>query len=70
MGPGITSEIFTRVLEDRGVHIGMDGMGGWVDNVLVLRLWRSVKHENIYLAHGRVQLKLLVLQCAWRTRLI
>jgi hypothetical protein len=48
----------------------MDGMGGWVDNVFVERLWRSVKCENIYLAHGRVQVKLLVLQCALRSQLI
>ena len=27
----------------------MDGKGRWVDNVLVERLWRSVKYEDIYL---------------------
>ena len=27
----------------------MDGKGRWVDNVLVERLWRSVKYEEIYL---------------------
>ena len=27
----------------------MDGKGRWVDNVLVERLWRSVKYEDVYL---------------------
>ncbi|MDU4061842.1 MAG: integrase core domain-containing protein, partial [Acinetobacter baumannii] len=28
---------------------GMDGKGRWVDNVMVERLWRSVKYEEVYL---------------------
>ena len=27
----------------------MDGKGRWVDNVMVERLWRSVKYEEVYL---------------------
>jgi putative transposase len=27
----------------------MDGKGPWIDNVFIERLWRSVKHEDIYL---------------------
>ncbi|CCW17094.1 Mobile element protein [Sphingobium indicum BiD32] len=27
----------------------MDGKGGWRDNVLVERLWRSVKYDEVYL---------------------
>ena len=27
----------------------MDGKGRWVGNVLVDRLWRSVKYEEVYL---------------------
>jgi putative transposase len=27
----------------------MDGKGRWRDNVLIERLWRSVKYEDIYL---------------------
>jgi len=26
----------------------MDGKGRWADNVLIERLWRSVKHEEVY----------------------
>jgi len=29
--------------------ISMDGKGAWRDNVLVERLWRSVKYEEVYL---------------------
>jgi putative transposase len=27
----------------------MDGLGRWMDNVFIERLWRSVKYEEIYL---------------------
>ena len=27
----------------------MDGKGRWMDNVFIERLWRSVKHEGVYL---------------------
>ena len=27
----------------------MDGKGRWRDNVMIERLWRSLKYENIYL---------------------
>lgn len=27
----------------------MDGKGGWVDNVFVESLWRSLKFEEVYL---------------------
>jgi putative transposase len=36
-------------------HISMDGRGAWRDNVIVERLWRSVKYEEVYLwAYGGV----------------
>jgi putative transposase len=31
------------------VQISMDCRGRWMDNVFVERLWRSVKHEEVYL---------------------
>jgi len=27
----------------------MDGKGRWIDNVFIERLWRSLKHEEVYL---------------------
>jgi putative transposase len=48
-GSQFTSEAFTSVLQDHGVQISMDGRGRWLDNVFIERLWRSVKHEEVYL---------------------
>lgn len=44
-----TSPEFTSVLQTRGIAISMDGHGRWRDNVLIERLWKSVKYEDIYL---------------------
>ena len=48
-GAQFTSEAFTGVLKEAGVEISMDGKGRWVDNVIVERLWRSVKYDDVYL---------------------
>jgi len=48
-GSQFTSESFTSVLESAGVAISMDGRGRALDNIFVERLWRSVKHEDVYL---------------------
>jgi putative transposase len=37
------------VLNREGVIISMDGRGRAFDNIFVERLWRSVKHEDVYL---------------------
>jgi len=37
------------VLAGAGIRISMDGRGRWMDNVFIERLWRSLKHEDIYL---------------------
>ena len=29
----------------------MDGRGRYMDNIFIERLWRSLKHEDIYLKH-------------------
>ncbi len=44
-----TSSEFTGLLKDRGTQISMAGMGCSRDNVLVERLWKSVKYEEVYL---------------------
>jgi putative transposase len=43
------SEAFTGVLKREGITISMDGRGRAFDNIFVERLWRSVKHEDVYL---------------------
>ena len=48
-GSQFTSAAFTGVLIAAGVRISMDGRGRWMDNVFIERLWRSLKHEDIYL---------------------
>ena len=44
-----TSLAWTGVLKDAEVRISMDGRGRWIDNVMVERLWRSLKYEDVYL---------------------
>jgi len=44
-----TARAFTERLETHGVAISMDGRGRALDNVFIERLWRSVKHEEVYL---------------------
>ena len=48
-GSQFTSTAFTGVLKREGVVISMDGRGRVFDNIFVERLWRSVKHEDVYL---------------------
>jgi len=43
------SVAFTDVLKREAIAISMDGRGRAYDNIFVERLWRSVKHEDIYL---------------------
>ena len=50
-GSRFTSADFTDVLRGAQVRISMDGRGRWMDNVFIERLWRSLKHECVYL-HG------------------
>jgi putative transposase len=48
-GSQFTSEAFTGVLLRAGIQVSMDGRGRWMDNVFIERLWRSLKHEEVYL---------------------
>jgi putative transposase len=48
-GSQFTSEARIGALEGAGVRVSMDGKGRWLDNVFIERLWRSVKHEGVYL---------------------
>lgn len=48
-GSQFTSQAFTSVLLREDIAISMDGRGAWRDNVVVERLWRSVKYEEVYL---------------------
>jgi putative transposase len=48
-GSQFTSDAFTGVLKREGIAISMDGRGRVFDNIFVERLWRTVKHEDVYL---------------------
>ena len=48
-GCQFTADAFTSVLKTHGIGISMDGRGRALDNVFVERLWRDVKHEDVYL---------------------
>ncbi len=48
-GSQFTSIAFTDALKRESVVISMDVRGRAFDNLFVERLWRSVKHEDVYL---------------------
>ena len=48
-GSQFTSPMFIDAVESAGVDVSMDGWGRWMDNRFIERLWRSAKHEDIYL---------------------
>jgi len=48
-GVQYTGQGVTGVLKDKSIRISMDGKGRAMDNIMIERLWRSVKYEEIYL---------------------
>jgi len=48
-GAQFTSREFTGVLKSADIAISMDGKGRAIDNVMIERLWRTVKYEEVYL---------------------
>ena len=55
-GVQFTSAAFMDAVQACGARVSMGGKGRWVDNVMVERLWRSLKCEAMHLhdlADGR-----------------
>jgi putative transposase len=55
-GSQFPSGEFTGMLAAAGIRISIDGRDRWIDNVLIERLWHSLKYADIYLkgyADGR-----------------
>lgn len=48
-GSQFTSAGFIATLQAAGVRTSMAGKGSWRDNVMIERLWRSLKYECVYL---------------------
>jgi putative transposase len=59
-GSQFTSADFTGVLKREDIAISMDGRGRAYDNIFVERLWRSVKHEDVYLNGYATMIELLI----------
>jgi putative transposase len=59
-GSQFTSDAFTGVLKREGIAISMDGRGRAFDNIFVERLWRNVKHEDVYLKGYATMIELTV----------
>ncbi len=52
-GSQFTSREFTGALKSQDIAISMDGKGRAIDNVMIERLWRTVKYEEVYLKEYR-----------------
>lgn len=48
-GVQFTCAAFIEQLEAKGIRISMDGKGRFLDNIMVERLWRSLKYEEVFL---------------------
>ena len=48
-GSQFTSQAFTDILKNHAIAISMDGVGRAFDNIMVERLWPTVKYEDVYL---------------------
>jgi putative transposase len=47
-GSQFTSKDITTMLKGHNIAISMDGKGRVFDNIFIERLWRTVKHEEVY----------------------
>ena len=48
-GCQFTSDAFTGRLKEAGIKISMDGRGRVFDNIMIERLWRTLKYWDIYI---------------------
>ena len=48
-GSQFTSRDWIECVEGSGILVSMDGKGRWVDNIIIERFWRTLKHEHVLL---------------------
>ena len=48
-GSEYTSNEFTDILRNNAILIGMSGKGRAFDNIMIRRLWRTVRYEKVYI---------------------
>ncbi len=57
-GSQFTGKRFTGTLERKGIRISMDGRGRYRDNIVIKRLWWTVKYRCLYLHEFENELEL------------
>jgi len=67
-GSQFTGVEWLSAVESLGARVSMDGRGRWQDNVLIERLWRSVKHEWVLLHEYNTIPELEALIAEWIER--
>lgn len=67
-GSQFTCVEWLSAVESLGTRVSMDGRGRWQDNVLIERLWRSVKHEWVLLHEYNTIPELETLLAEWIER--
>ena len=67
-GSQFTGVEWLSAVEGLGAQVSMDGRGRWMDNVLIERLWRSVKHEWLLLQEYNTIPELEALLSEWIER--
>lgn len=67
-GSQFTCSEWITAVEGEGIKVSMDGKGRWQDNVLIERLWRSVKHEWVLLHEYETLPELEALLSDWIER--
>lgn len=48
-GVQFTCSAFIEQLQSQGIQVSMDGKGRFLDNIMVERLWRSLKYEEVFI---------------------
>jgi putative transposase len=48
-GSQFTDGGFAGLIERHGIRLSMDGKAAWRDNIIIERLWRTLKYEEVYL---------------------
>ena len=49
-GSQFTGDDFIAALQEpKDIQISMDGRGRWMDNIMIERLWRSLKYATVYI---------------------
>lgn len=49
-GSQYTSYEHTKILKENGIQISMNGKGRSIDNIIIERFFRTLKHNNIYIS--------------------